>query len=577
MGEIFDRPAPSQELEWTGERLTSAVSGQIEIEHLHRYFFARAFCRDADVLDVASGEGYGSNLLAQVARSVVGVEVDLAAATHAARAYGRPNLSYVNGDARALPLPDASIDVVVSFETLEHFFEHEQFLAEVKRVLRPGGRFIISSPDRAVYSPLGSSANPFHVNELTRHEFERLLSRHFRPTFMFLQRPVLGSVLFPEGQARGVLSFERRGENHYEASSGIPRAPYNLVVASDGHLDEAQASVFFETSAIGDILSQGSERAREQVAFAQVREEYEAQVRATRAELRAAEHGTRSALSRAERAEEALARLSATRSLEVEAMVAGLREDLRAVTVAAEQHVARTADLARDLSTVTGEHRAVLRDLETARAELARAQALLDKAGADQGERATMQRKLDQRTAQLEQSQADLLVATERLLALEGEIQRCQADLASSPEAAALSAPVVDPEVGASAPPAGKRPQDVADRGEVALLQDTVKALQAQIATLQSQKDAVGLSLRIQVSLMQKLRGAGLQDDHRAAARLGREEQVSQVNAEYWRELFEHTRGSVETIMRFAGMRLFLPKATRIWVRRKIYGPRWIR
>jgi ubiquinone/menaquinone biosynthesis C-methylase UbiE len=139
MGEIIPRPIPPTPLPFTGERLTSDYGGQTEIEHLHRYLLARGWCRGKDVLDVASGEGYGTAMLAQVARSAVGVELAGEAVQHAAAAYARDNLRYMQGDARDIPLPDAACDVVVSFETIEHFQEQQRFLNEVRRVLRPGG------------------------------------------------------------------------------------------------------------------------------------------------------------------------------------------------------------------------------------------------------------------------------------------------------------------------------------------------------------------------------------------------------------------------------------------------------
>jgi GNAT superfamily N-acetyltransferase len=83
MGELFERVRPVQPLECTGERFTTDATGQIEVEHLHRYFLARHLTRGLDVLDIASGEGYGSAFLAQIARSVIGVEIDRAAVEHA--------------------------------------------------------------------------------------------------------------------------------------------------------------------------------------------------------------------------------------------------------------------------------------------------------------------------------------------------------------------------------------------------------------------------------------------------------------------------------------------------------------
>ena len=98
-------------------------------------------------------------LLAQAAHRAIGIDIDRATVAHAAAQYARPNLRYVAGDARSIPLAAASVDIVVSFETLEHFAEQEAFLAEVHRVMRPGGVLVISTPDSDVYSPVGANAN----------------------------------------------------------------------------------------------------------------------------------------------------------------------------------------------------------------------------------------------------------------------------------------------------------------------------------------------------------------------------------------------------------------------------------
>ena len=247
---------PATPLEWTGERLTTATSGQVEIEHLHRYFLARSLCRGLDVLDVAAGEGYGTALLAQAAHSVVGIEISAETVAHANRAYRGPNFRFIEGDARCLPLADASVDAVVSFETIEHFHEHDQFLAEVRRVLRPGGRFILSSPERDVYSPSGSSANPYHVREMSRAEFSALLRTSFAEVRLFGQRPILGSALVSEGNGLGrTLTFEKRGPFHFEASAGLPRPVYFVAVASDRQVADVPDSLYIGTAEIGAALA----------------------------------------------------------------------------------------------------------------------------------------------------------------------------------------------------------------------------------------------------------------------------------------------------------------------------------
>jgi SAM-dependent methyltransferase len=234
MGEIFRRETAEHPEPFTGERLTTAIGGQVQIEHYHRYLFARSFVSGLDVLDVASGEGYGSALLAQVARSVVGVEYAEPTVRGAVGNFVRPNLRFLRADARALPLADACVDAVVSFETIEHFDRQDEFLREIRRVLRPDGRFIVSTPDRDVYSPAGSAANPFHVHELSRREFDSLLHGAFRHVLLTQQRALIGSALLSEtGSTAPPLVFDRRGDTHFEACVGLPRAPYVIAVASD--------------------------------------------------------------------------------------------------------------------------------------------------------------------------------------------------------------------------------------------------------------------------------------------------------------------------------------------------------
>ncbi len=132
-----------------GERfLPDRMPGNIELEHRHRYLFAAQLAGGREVLDIASGEGYGSAILAASARRVIGVDISPAAVEHAKRRYRLPNLEFSCGSCSAIPLADASVDLVVSFETLEHHAEHAQMLAQVRRVLRPGGVLVIGKAER---------------------------------------------------------------------------------------------------------------------------------------------------------------------------------------------------------------------------------------------------------------------------------------------------------------------------------------------------------------------------------------------------------------------------------------------
>jgi GT2 family glycosyltransferase/ubiquinone/menaquinone biosynthesis C-methylase UbiE/glycosyltransferase involved in cell wall biosynthesis/uncharacterized coiled-coil protein SlyX len=180
---------------FTGERYIPTEQGRIRLEHYHRYAIVIDIVKEKDVLDVACGEGYGSFIMADVARSVVGVDISDEAVQHASRTYKKANLAFRQGSVVALDFPDASFDVVVSFETIEHLSEQAQMLAEIRRVLRPDGVLVISSPNRPIYSEESGEHNEFHVKELDFNEFDELLRTQFQTIQYFGQRMLMGSVI----------------------------------------------------------------------------------------------------------------------------------------------------------------------------------------------------------------------------------------------------------------------------------------------------------------------------------------------------------------------------------------------
>ena len=106
-----------EHFEWTGERLTTSKTNEIAIHHLHRYAIAIDLAKGKDVLDIASGEGYGSNLLANTAKSVTGVDISESVIEFAKKKYTRNNLSFKVGSTSNIPLENDSVDLLVSFET----------------------------------------------------------------------------------------------------------------------------------------------------------------------------------------------------------------------------------------------------------------------------------------------------------------------------------------------------------------------------------------------------------------------------------------------------------------------------
>ena len=222
------------DLPFTGERFVPGTRGEIWIEHWHRYHFAAGFVAGKRVLDLACGEGYGSALLARRASHVTGVDVSPQAVAHAKHAYADvANVEFTIGSCTAIPVADASIDFAVSFETVEHIAEQEAFMAELARVLKPGGVLLMSCPNKAEYTDKRGTRNEFHVKELYREEFAALLAARFPHAAWYGQKPSFFSVIAPEGNAarQGELievseSVPDRGETH------IASPLYFLVVAS---------------------------------------------------------------------------------------------------------------------------------------------------------------------------------------------------------------------------------------------------------------------------------------------------------------------------------------------------------
>jgi SAM-dependent methyltransferase len=186
-------------LPFTGERFTPEVKGAIWYEHWHRYSVMLPVARGKRVLDAACGEGYGSWLLAGSAAEVIGLDVDAFAIGHAVARYGvRPNLRYMRASCAALPLAAGSIELIVSFETIEHVASQEAMLAEFHRVLAPTGALVISSPNKPIYSEETGYANEFHVRELTRDELAGMLRVHFPQQTWYGQRVLAHSLLWKE-------------------------------------------------------------------------------------------------------------------------------------------------------------------------------------------------------------------------------------------------------------------------------------------------------------------------------------------------------------------------------------------
>jgi len=230
---------------WTGERLEPFVYSENTNEHLHRYAMAMELAVGKKVLDIASGEGYGSALLAGLADEVVGVDIAPETILLASQRYKADNLRFLTGAADAIPWEDHYFDLVVSFETIEHHDRHEEMMRELRRVLKPGGLLLISSPDKRYYSDLPGYRNPFHVKELYQHEFESLLSSHFAETSFLKQKSIYGSVVVPLKDENPSNDFIPAYKGDYAAiRSAEMEAVYLIGLASDAPLPKLKTSLF---------------------------------------------------------------------------------------------------------------------------------------------------------------------------------------------------------------------------------------------------------------------------------------------------------------------------------------------
>jgi len=205
-------------MKFTGERFvpTESLDLDLEIEHLHRYYSITDLVKNKIVVDAACGEGYGSYLLAHHAALVHGVDISEEAIYHAKDKYNRTNLTFVVDSIASLPFENNSIDVLISFETIEHVNEQLQstFLNEIKRVLKHDGILVMSTPNKLIYSDIPQYKNQFHVKEFYREEFVSFLETNFSNVNIFEQDfQVISMINNKDEQTFKKMPFKKQAED----------------------------------------------------------------------------------------------------------------------------------------------------------------------------------------------------------------------------------------------------------------------------------------------------------------------------------------------------------------------------
>jgi SAM-dependent methyltransferase len=241
-------PSDLGELPLTGERTAPGIWHENYWFRRHEaaYAFATGLVRGR-VLEIGCGEGYGAARLAETASALLAIDYDALTIRHAARTYRRTQFARAN--LAALPVRDATIDLVVSLQVIEHVWLPGQFLGECHRVLAPGGRLLLSTPNRLTFSPdRDAPTNLFHTHEFTAAELvdllrgsgytvETLLGLHAAARLRALDAHYGGSfaqaqLAAPPEQWDGQLRRDVAGVSvaDFEISGSDPDAALDLIV-----------------------------------------------------------------------------------------------------------------------------------------------------------------------------------------------------------------------------------------------------------------------------------------------------------------------------------------------------------
>ena len=237
-------------MEFTGERIVPGrVNDDLLNEHICRYRFAQLLVEGKVVLDIGSGVGYGAKILAETASEVVAVDLSEEAVRYAGREYAAGNIEVVVGDAQDLPLASDSVDVVVSFELIEHLQGQQAHLLEMDRVLKPGGLTVISTPNRIFYSQESSQINPYHTREFDFQEFFAFLKSVFSSVEFYFQNHIAGLIISNPRLYHEVATSLKEDGGDLEATSN-----YFVAICAHGDTHQPRPGNFCLLPGTGNLL-----------------------------------------------------------------------------------------------------------------------------------------------------------------------------------------------------------------------------------------------------------------------------------------------------------------------------------
>ena len=381
--------------EFTGERV---IPGQVEIdlwnEHFSRYAFAAAFAVGKRVLDLGCGAGYGSADLGKVAASVMGVDVSADAVNYAREHYGSTSVYFETASCTALPWHAVQFDCIVAFEVIEHLQNWTGLLSEARRLLAPGGVFLVSTPNKRYYAEHREQAgpNPYHVHEFEYGEFQAALTEYFPGVHLLLQNRTeafsfAGPGPGPNDASNGRLALHAESApesaHFFLAVCGLEAAPApfvyvpssaNLLRDRELHIARLASEVSLKTNWLSDMTRQ--------------RDLLQSEHNSVVAHLEERNHWAQSLESELEETRKRVVQLQEEFSKE--------QLSARETSAAYESKIAELEeDLRQKTAWATGTETRLSAELQAKCNELAEAVRLLDKAEADLEERTKWALSLD--------------------------------------------------------------------------------------------------------------------------------------------------------------------------------------
>jgi ubiquinone/menaquinone biosynthesis C-methylase UbiE len=162
------------------DRFASLEDYCLRLMHLSAYEEVARLAQDKQVLEIGCNTGYGTKMLSQVCRRIIGVDLSISALQMAATRYAGQNIGYLLVDGMRLPFADGEFELIISFQVIEHISNYNSYLSELKRVLAVDGTVVFTTPNALVRLDPGMKPwNEFHVHEFNAVELTQLLSEWF--------------------------------------------------------------------------------------------------------------------------------------------------------------------------------------------------------------------------------------------------------------------------------------------------------------------------------------------------------------------------------------------------------------